>query len=83
MQQPRVINNSNRNEAVRLLHLLATFMENSREILCDRLESSPVFVSPPGLMCWDKEIQRFVYLLIDVRVGASQLRDQKLKFERD
>ena len=48
-----------------LLQLVADAMETVVEILRARIGAS-VFVSPPGFMCWERNLQKFVYLFLEV-----------------
>ena len=49
-----------------LLRLEADAMEIAMGIFRGRLGASALFVSPPGFMYWERNFQKFVYLLMEV-----------------
>ena len=78
-----------------LLRIVADAMEIAIEILRGQLGASTLFVSPPGLLYWERSLQKIVYLLLEVckarcidfaicapnlRVGAGDLRPAALSY---
>ena len=49
-----------------LPQLVPDALETAVGILRGRLEASVLFVSPPGFMNWERILQKFVYLLMEV-----------------
>ena len=80
-----------------LLHLVASAMETAIEILRGRIRLSALFISPLGLMYWERILKRFVYMLMEVckarridfaiyapnlLVGCGDLRPAALSYHR-
>ena len=78
-----------------LLGIVADAMEIAIEILRGQLGASTLFVAPPGLLFWERNLQKFVFLLLEVckarrmdfgicapnlRVGAGDLRPAALSY---
>ena len=78
-----------------LQRVVADTMETAMGILRGRLGASALFVSPPGFMYWERNFQKFVYLLMEVckargmdfaicapnlRVGAGDLPPAALSY---
>ena len=55
-----------RNETAQVLHQVATAMETTTELLRTQLNTSVLFVSPPGMLYWGSAIRQFVYMLTEV-----------------
>ena len=70
-------------------------METAIEILSGQLGASALFISPPGFMYWERNLQKFVYLLmvvcnarrldfaicaLNLRVGTGDLRPAALSY---
>ena len=55
-----------RNEVAQILHRVATAMEKTIELLRTQLNTTGLFVSPPGMLYWSCALQQFVYLLTEV-----------------
>ena len=78
-----------------LLRVVADAMVTATEILRGQLGASALFVSPPGFLYWERNLQNFVYLLLEVgkarridfaicapnlRIGAGDLRPAALSY---
>ena len=78
-----------------LLRVVADAMETATEILRGQLGASALFVSPPGFLYWERNLQKLVYLLMEVcqarrvdfaicapnlRVGAGDLCPAALSY---
>ena len=78
-----------------LLRVVADAMKTAIEILRGQQGASVLFVSPPGFMYWERNLQKFVYLLMEIckprridfaicapnlRVGAGDLRPAILSY---
>ena len=52
--------------AAALVNAVADAMEHAAGILRGHLGALPLFVSPPGFMYWQRSLQQFVYILLEV-----------------
>ena len=60
-----------RNGVARVLHQVATAMERTAELLRTQLNTSVLFVSPPGMLYWGSAFQQIVYMLSELCLASN------------